>query len=310
MTTPPPPGTPRRPLVWLTGAAGQLGTALLKLFPEPELFDWLPTTHAEVDLTRCSSVVRFLEHNHPAAIVNCAAYTDVNGAESLSPEELFRINVLSVMQLHQLAPETPLLQISTDYVFGGDLRRDTPYTEEDLSKPLNRYGLSKHELEQYLIANHEHCYLLRTSWLYGPAEWGKSFYRSIRDLATSGEVIRCVEDEVGSPTSTLTLGCVIVRLLSDLMKGLSEPQMPPPDLYQVADDGEVSRYDFARAISTRVTGREDYPITPIRQSDLRRPATRPHYSALATKKIRKYYPELIRPWETALDEVTRMDSGK
>lgn len=295
----------KKPVVWLTGTSGQLGSAILRLCPEPESFSWLSTTREEVDLTKYSRVARFLRTDDPAMVVNAAAYTDVDGAESLSGEELFRINVLPMMQVHELRPEMPILQISTDYVFGRDSEREKPYEEEDVADPVNAYGRSKNDIEQYLLANHPQSYILRTSWLYGPRSWSerRSFYRSISERVSAGEEIRCVEDEVGSPTSTLTLARVIIRIVEDM----SREERLPFGLYNVADRGETSRIDLARAIAREQTGSADYQITPILQAELTRPARRPHYSTLSTTKIEKYYPDLVRPWEEALHEVVTLD---
>lgn len=298
----------KKPVVWLTGASGQLGSAILRLCPEQENFSWLSTTREEVDLTKYSQVSRFLRTEDPAMVVNAAAYTDVDGAESLGEEELFRINVLPMMQVHELRPEMPILQISTDYVFGGEEGQTKPYEEEDVADPLGAYGRSKNDIEQYLLANHPQSYILRTSWLYGPRSWSerRSFYRSISERVSAGEEICCVEDEVGSPTSTLTLARVIIRIVSQLMCTTTEERLPY-GLYNVADRCETSRIDLARAIAREQTGSADYPITPIRQAELTRPARRPHYSPLSTTKIEKYYPDLIRPWEEALHEVITLD---
>lgn len=295
-----------RPTVWLAGASGRLASALLRIFPEPKSFAWLPTTHEEADLTRFSDVARVLREHRPVAVVNAAAVTDVDGAEQMPEEELFRTNVLPLMQMRELEPRLPLLQVSSDYVFGGDEERDTPYEEEDLTDPVNRYGLSKQELEQYLLANHPRSYVLRTSWLYGPRTWSerRSFYRSIAERALAGTPLRVVEDEAGSPTSALTLARVICRLLADLLAGKGLPF----GLYHVADEGETSRFSFARAIAQEVTGRADYPVTPIRRADLALPARRPRYSALSAAKLQKYYPDLLRPWSEALREVVMTDT--
>lgn len=301
-----------KPLVWLTGASGQLGTTLLRLFPEPETFTWVTTTRSKVDLTSYPQVARFLREHKPDLMVNTAAYTDVDGAEQLPEEELFRANVLCMMQVHSLAPEMSLVQISSDYVFGRDEQREIPYDEEDVAGPVNRYGDSKFELEQYLLANHESSYILRTSWLYGPMKWSRrNFYRSIRRRAEAGEPIRCVTDEVGCPTSTLTLARVIVHLVSDLYSDKDPVEVAPYGLYNVTDLGEVSRLDLARAILERLPGDASRtPIEPITQADLALAAARPHYSALTTTKLSKYHPDLLRPWEEALEEVIDLDNSQ
>lgn len=298
-----------RPLVWITGASGQLGTALSHLLPESAPYDRVLTTRAEVDLTSFGQLSRFLREREPDVVINCAAYTAVDGAETLSEDELFETNTLCLMQLHELRPHLPIVQISTDYVFGGNAETTMPYVEEDVADPINRYGKSKADADHFLIANHPESYILRTAWLYGPASWGRSFYRSIRGKVEAGEPIRCVTDEVGSPTSTLTLARVIGRLLD----GLTDPEAPDPlpyGLYHVADLGETSRHHFAATIARLLTGREDYPISPITQADLALPASRPHYSALSTEKIQKYYPDLLRPWEEALEEVIDRDTQR
>lgn len=293
-----------RQRVWLTGAGGQLGTALRTLFPAPESFEWMPTWRTDVDLTDLASVRNYIRLHQPPIVVNAAAYTAVDGAET----DADRARILNVELPRVLAEELikyggTLVHVSTDYVFGGAEGRYMPYTETDDTAPLSVYGQTKAEGEETVAMIARRYYILRTSWLYGPTMWGRSFYRAIRERVLRGDALRVVTDEVGSPTSSLTLARVIKTVVESALSGTAPL---PYGLYHVADLGETSRYHFAEVIASLAVG-QPYAVEPTTHAGLMSIAHRPEYSALSIERIREYYPELFCPWESALAEVVAME---
>lgn len=290
--------------IWLTGAGGQLGTALRALFPNPETFEWLPTYRTDIDLTDLDAVRSFIRTHKPDAIVNAAAYTAVDLAESEVQEARLLNAELPRVLAEELAKyDGTLIHVSTDYVFGGDESRMTPYDEEDETSPLGVYGQTKADGEETLMMLGERYYILRTAWLYGPIGWGKSFYRAIRERVLRGEPLKVVTDEIGSPTSTISLASVIFALVRHLegCEGLL-----PFGLYHFANAGDTSRHHFAEVIAEMTSG-HPYEVAPITHADLKSAARRPEYSALDTTKIGNYLPEYILSWEEALREVVAID---
>lgn len=284
--------TSTKPKVWLTGAGGQLGSALLHLFPTPELFSWCPTTHGELDLTDGEAVRSFLSKADPVAIVNCAAYTDVEGAET-DRVRAYAVNSDVPRLLSSLHDR--VVHIGTDYVYDG--AKGTAYREgEGDEHPLSVYGASKLMGEQR--AHQNGAVVLRTSWLYGPVKWGGGgFYGKIRKQVEQQRSLRVVTDEVSCPTSTLTLSRVIYKILTDSWT---------PGLYHVTDQGEASRYDFAKEIARQLG--YDCEIERLTMADLDLKARRPHYSVLEVGALQQRYPDIFRPWEVALSEVIKVDN--
>lgn len=293
--------------VWLIGAGGQLGTALRKLYPDGKAlgFNWMPTTRYEVDVSDETQISTFLTTYNPDIIVNAAAYTNVDGAEKeqdIAMQINFRLPEL--LAKHCQSHHKHLIHISSDYVFGG-YEKDS-FTEEDKSAPINYYGQTKAMGDEAVLLEAKDVgYILRTSWLYGPKEWGKSFYKSISDKALSSGSLRVVSDEIGTPTASLTLARVIIRIIESIISGV--PGIPV-GLYNCADEGSVSRYEFARKIVLSDPRTKGTAISPILSDALPpRAARRPQNSTLDCTKLRYYFPELIHPWDDMLAEVMAID---
>lgn len=294
--------------VWLTGANGQLGTTIQKLGKEWDI-EFILTTHQDLDLTSTDAVAQFYQQHKPDFLINTVAFTNVDAAEN-QPEAAKEINTDIALNLARLAEcfGMVFIHIGTDHIFGGfGNKRTDAYREEDQPIPANVYGLTKYLADFALQSQSSDLkyYILRTSWLYAPQDWArKNFYKSILQAGLRGDSLRVVEDEVGTPTSTLTLARVILSIIEDY----GTDKQLPLGTYHIADKGEVSRYDFAREILKLNPRTQAVEINPCLQSDLDLPAKRPHYSALDTTKIQEYYPELIRPWHEALREVYDIDN--
>jgi dTDP-4-dehydrorhamnose reductase len=287
----------------LIGAGGMLARKVRELAPSGYAvhgFD-LPG----FDITDRPLVLAEMAALGPAVIVNCAAFTDVDGAESR--EDLATlVNGAGPGHLAEAARqcEAVLVHISTDYVFAGD--KGVPYREEDPTGPLSAYGRSKLAGERAIAASGlERHFILRTSWLYGPG--GKNFVETMLRLAAEREELRVVADQVGSPTYTGDLAAAIFRLLA-----LAElPAGPGPfGVYHFANRGECSWHGFATQIvaSARAAGipLKVKRIVPIATGDYPLPARRPAYSALAKDKYLSATGAAIPPWQESLELYLRV----
>ena len=259
----------------------------------------------DFDLTNRSLVIDTLVRLAPHFIINCAAYTDVDGAERNSAQA-YAVNGTAVGFLAEAAAATGaiLVHISTDYVFDGC--KTTPYHEEDAPNPLSIYGQSKLLGEQELVAKGlKHYFLVRTGWLYGPG--GGNFVESILRLSTEHEKLRIVADQIGSPTYTADLVKAIFELLKmrDDNPG-NQSRHAPYGLYHITGEGHCSWYQFAVAIVdlARETGLplKVQEIEAIRTEDYPLPAQRPPYSVLSKNKFRQITGHSMPLWQQSLQE--------
>jgi dTDP-4-dehydrorhamnose reductase len=254
----------------LLGADGQLGRALRAAATGRTL---IPLTHSELDLTIPGQVRDTLRSLHPQWIINAAAYTAVDQAES-DPAAAFAVNRDGPASLAKTAREigARLIHLSTDYVFDGQQSR--PYRPQDTAAPLNVYGQSKLEGERALFdILGDNALVLRTSWLY--AATGKNFFLSMMQLLSAPAPVHVVADQIGTPTYVEGLAQAILRALDVGVSGL----------HHWTDAGVASWYDFAVAVREEAVAIGCLPETaaevrPIVSSDLRRPAARPAYSVL------------------------------
>jgi len=261
--------------VLVTGAAGQLGRSLLHALDQHEV---VARTHSQLDLTDGDAVRAAVASIAPDAVVNAAAYNDVDGAES-HPELAEAINVRGPLNLAVATAATgiAIVHVSTDYVFDGHINR--PYCEDDAPHPLSAYGRSKLAGERAVIDANPMHFIVRTAWLF--EERGKNFLNSIRALADRSE-LRIVADQFGSPTYAPHLARGIARLIDTDAYGL----------YHMAGQGGISRYDLVRHlfslldIGTR--------LVPINHSEFPAAATRPLYSVLATIRDAEF---VLPPWQ-------------
>lgn len=284
--------------VLVTGANGQLGAALQKVLPERVKAKFFFTDHGQLDITKADEVGRFIADNDISHVVNCAAYTNVDRAEE-DKAACTEINSEGVKILAMAADSygAKVIHISTDYVFDGHAYK--PYTESDKVNPASHYGASKRAGETALLALAPESIILRTSWLYGP-DRENNFVRRIMAKAASGDGLKVVADQIGSPTYTYDLAGVIARILST-------PQWFS-GVYHYCNSGVCSRYDFAKAI-LMLSGMEQVPLTPISTDTNFLNATaaaRPHYSVLDTAKIRLTYGAESPHWFDSLKECIKL----
>jgi dTDP-4-dehydrorhamnose reductase len=271
----------------ILGGRGMLGsdlaTACRQQGHEPIVLD-LP----QFDITRTEHLEQAVRG--AGIIVNCAAYTNVDGAESQA-ELARRVNAEAVGRLGALAREHDayVLHVSTDFVFDG--RSDKPYVETDRPNPINTYGKTKLEGEQLLAQSDcKHC-ILRVEWTYGAA--GINFVTKLIQRAKTAKVLKVVDDQVGSPTATTEVSKVICRLLKNRPEGI----------FHFASAGYVSRYEMAKFIVAKLS--MDIDVAPCKTGDYSSPAARPLNSRFDCSKIQRLLGEPIESWQGPLERFLR-----
>ena len=291
--------------ILLAGNAGQLGWELQQLLPP--LGDIFAFDRAEIDLADAKQTQAAVRDFRPDVIVNAAAYTAVDGAET-EPEAAFAINARAPGVLAEEAATLGALMVhySTDYVFDGS--KDSPYTEEDAPNPLGVYGASKLEGELTVAASGARHWIFRTSWVYGPR--GKNFMLTMLRLAREGKPLRVVADQIGAPTTAAMLAHATVQALATQVQSPSlqvqDPAarplaQPPSGVYHMTAGGRTSWHGFTCAI-LREFGL-DNTVTPIATADYPTPAKRPANSVLNNAKLAKHFGIRLPDWEAGLREV-------
>lgn len=276
--------------VVVTGGGGQLATAIERLGKASEN-KYQITTLEQMNICSVESLSDGLKGAD--IVVNCAAYTNVEAAED-NAEEAMSVNRDGVRNIATICAERgiKLIHISTDFVFGGDAERRTPYLESDTPAPINVYGRTKAEGECEAMKAPE-AIILRTSWLYAP--WGKNFLNTILARAKEGAELRVVNDQRGTPTSALGLAEAIVTIIE------SGAWRTMTGIYHYSDLGECTWYDFAREILLKA--KIDANITPCKSSDWHSKAQRPHYSVLDKSRIASSNIVTLKTWQERLEEV-------
>jgi dTDP-4-dehydrorhamnose reductase len=273
--------------ILLTGRNGQVGWELQKaLAPLGEL---TALGRAELDLSDARRLREAVRAANPDVIVNAAAYTAVDNAES-EREAAFAVNATAPGVLAGEAKRNGALLVhySTDYVFDGT--KPAPYVEEDEPNPLNVYGASKLAGERAIAASGCRHLILRTSWVYGPR--GANFYLTMLRLARERPELRVVDDQVGAPTSSIEIARATLHMLRPGAHGL----------YHLSAAGSTTWCGFARAILARA-GIATL-VVGIRTEDYPTPAKRPRNSRLDCSRLRADFGVALAPWEEQLSEVT------
>lgn len=274
---------------WLiTGGSGQLGIAISQELDKLGIaFDaW---NSKDLDITQISTVSEEIEKLSPTVIINCAAWTDVDGAES-HELDASRVNSDGPENLAVAAKkcDSKLIHVSTDYVFSGE--NQTPWQIEDEINPQSAYGRTKALGERRVLATHpESSFVVRTAWLYSPL--GKNFAKTMTKLALMGDgEVRVVNDQVGQPTSASDLAKQLVEL------GLSTS---PAGIYHGTNSGQATWFEFAQEIF-KLSGADVGRVTPVSSSEYPRPAKRPSYSVLSHDVWASTSVEPLRDWRIAL----------
>lgn len=283
---------------WLiVGARGRVGTALLAALHGQPVRTW---TREDADLTDRDRVLATLaairaESADPIICVNAAAIADVDGAER-DPRTADLVNAKAPGWLAEgLGHADCLVQLSTDYVFGGGGGQpSTPYDEDAPTAPLSVYGTTKRDGEKAVLAIRPDSYVVRTSWVFDAAK--PSFVTLFRDRLLAGERVDAVTDQVSRPTATTDLVSGLLALVA---------RRPDPGIYHCANGGQASRYDVASAVAAGL-GADPALVAAIRTAQApRRPAARPAYSVLGRRRWREAGLAEPRSWREALHEVLR-----
>ena len=278
-------------MTWLiTGGQGQLGLAL-----QTELInqgiDYVATDSSQLDITKPLQVNQLVESLKPEVIINAAAWTDVDGAES-SEDAAFQVNAVGPQNLAIAAKKAGarLVQVSTDYVFSGE--SNFPWGELDDHSPSSVYGKTKSQGEKFVISGLPGAsYVIRTAWLYSADK--KNFAKTMTKLAlnSSGEV-RVVHDQVGQPTLASDLAKQIIKLVRSTA---------PVGIYHGTNSGQATWFEFAQEIF-KLADIDVSRVVPVSTSEYPRPAKRPSYSVLSHDNWVKSEVAEMRDWKSALAE--------
>ena len=295
--------------VLVTGAGGQLGREMQIVSRESSSSDRFFFTdvcggYEFLDITDASAVREFVAANKIEAIVNCAAWTDVDGAETAG--DVVRVlNADAPANLAAAMKEVGglLVHISTDYVFGA-IDSNVPCTEDMPSAPAGVYARTKLQGEENVRASGCDHVILRTAWLY--SEFGKNFCRTILRLLREKPSIKVVFDQVGTPTYALDLARAICRIISD------RSYVGNSGIYHYSDEGVCSWYDFAKLIQ-KFSGLDGCSILPCHSSEFPSPVRRPSYSVLDKTKVKSVFGVDVPYWTDSLKEcinaLSRIESG-
>jgi dTDP-4-dehydrorhamnose reductase len=273
--------------ILLLGGSGILGSEVLRHLVV-ENYEYVAPASTDLDIGDKEQLFKHVSELKPSWIINCAAWTNVDRAES-SFKEAREINSKAVENLGTAAGlfGCKVTHISTDYVFDGESSK--PYDESSPVNPLNKYGQSKLEGENALLAVAPDSYVIRTSWLYGAS--GKNFVKTIAGKAIQNEEARVVNDQVGSPTSARDLAGAIISVVNN---------EPEPGIYNYSNDGSCSWFEFAQRIYERV-GANPSLVFPISSDSLNLIARRPKYSLLSKEKWKSSGLAEVPRWEDSLD---------
>ena len=284
-------------MIWLIGNKGMLGQEVEKLFKRKRL-SYL-ASDKEVDITNYPILKEFTKNIKLAWIINCSGYTDVDKAEK-EIEKAFLINRDGVRNISKIATEkqAKLIHISTDYVFNGEKNMHLSYTEDEKTEPINIYGESKLAGEKEIKETFKKYFIIRTAWLYGRG--GKNFVSTMLKLFKEKEEIKVVSDQWGSPTYTVDLAEVILKIINNDSDSFG--------IYHFTNEGVTNWYEFAREIYRKskklgiIDSNKEVEIRGIETKEYPTPAQRPKYSLLSKEKIKRELSLDIRNWEDALTD--------
>ena len=289
--------------ILITGGTGQVGTGLM--LANRGRFEVVAPARAELDLLDAASIERNIASRDWAAIVNCAAYTAVDKAES-EPELAFAINAEApgIIARAAAARAIPLLHVSTDYVFDGSKAK--PYAEDDPVAPLGVYGASKEAGERAVRDEGGRSIILRTAWVVSP--WGHNFIKTMLRLGAEREELGVVADQIGCPTSAIDIAETLLTLTERMLD-----RRESSGTYHFVNSGQASWHDLASAVFAYAgaRGMKTPRVKAITTADYPTPAKRPANSRLSTAKLEQTFGMTPRPWQVAVEEIlaSLIDAG-
>ena len=272
--------------VLITGSNGQLGLELSKQLHENSNYDVIKTDREDLNILDSKNFNDIITTEKPDIVINCAAHTAVDVCET-DIENAYKINALGPRNLAIACEKigSKFVQVSTDYVFDGSGNR--PYREDDMTCPNSIYGTSKLMGEQFTKEFCSKYFIVRTAWLYGN---GNNFVKTMLKLAETNTELNVVDDQVGSPTSTVDLAKAIIELMNTEYYGT----------YHGTCEGQCSWYDFAKKIFELKN--IDIKVNPVTSDEFKRPAPRPAYSVLDNFMFKLVGLNSFRNWEESLKE--------
>lgn len=274
--------------ILITGSNGQLGRELTRRLRKEDV-DLILTDVGELDITNSAVVYYFVKENRPDIIINCAAHTKVDKCES-EIDLAYKINTIGPKNLAQAANSigAELVQVSTDYVFDGLATK--PIIEFDKTNPQSVYGVTKLEGENYVKQLNPKSYIVRTAWLYGE---GANFVKTMINLGNTKDSVRVVNDQFGTPTSTVDLANVIIKLIRDKNYGT----------FHCTCKGETTWYEFTKEIF-RLKGIVT-PVIPCGSEEYVTAAKRPKYSVLRNYMLELTTGDITRDWQESIAEYVK-----
>jgi dTDP-4-dehydrorhamnose reductase len=283
--------------ILVTGSNGQLGSEIRELSTSYN-YNFFFTSRDNLDITNEDDIKNFVENNNINIIINCAAYTAVDKAET-DKINADLVNRKAVKKLAKISKEKDikLIHISTDYVFDGKTYK--PYCEQFQTNPNSVYGQTKLDGENEMIKINPHnSIIIRTSWVY--SSFGNNFVKTMLKLGKEKDELGVIFDQIGTPTYARDLAEALLQILNDECLILNDKV----EIYNFSNEGVASWFDFAKEIMKMA--KLDCKINPIETFQYPTPAARPHYSLLNKSKIKKEFKLSIPYWKDSLDECLKV----
>lgn len=276
--------------ILITGANGQLGNCMRNAAKNSK-DNYIFTDVAELDITNAEDVKKTVKDNDINIIVNCAAYTNVDKAET-DADFAELLNAKAVRNLAEAVKDNggTLIHVSTDYVFGGSLG-NTPRTESEPTNPTGVYGATKLHGEQEIQKSGVKALIFRTAWLY--SEYGKNFVKTMKELTATRPQLKVVFDQVGTPTYAQDLADTIFTIIENRQMDGNE------GIYHYSNEGVCSWFDFTKSIA-EIAGNTTCDIQPCHSNEFPSPVTRPSYSVLDKTKLKDTFKTRVPYWTDSL----------
>lgn len=283
--------------ILITGCNGQLGNEMKLLAAENPQFNYFFTDVAELDITNEQAVNDYVVEHEIDCIVNCAAFTAVDKAES-NEQLCDMLNHIAPGYLAKAINQRNgyIIQVSTDYVFDGT--NHTPYREDEPTCPTSVYGRTKLAGEEVVLASCPKAMIIRTAWLY--STFGNNFVKTMLRLGREKDKLGVIFDQIGTPTYARDLALAIFTAMNQGIK---------PGIYHFSNEGVISWYDFTKAIH-RIAGITNCHVSPLHTSEYPTPAARPHYSVLDKTKFKETYNVEVPYWEDSLKDCIQILENK
>ena len=279
--------------VLLIGSGGQLGLEFQKISNSYDSLSWFFSTIKTLNLLRLDTISSFLNDINPSVIINCAAYTSVDKAETESKlADLINHKAVDVISRWTNDYNKKLIHVSTDYVFDG--LSQIPLNENSYTSPVNEYGCSKLKGEQVCLKNDANSIIIRTSWLY--SSFGNNFVKTMIELMKKNNSVKLVNDQIGSPTYAYDLAKVILKIIVNYKT--------ESGLFHYSNEGEISWFEFAKSIKELYN--LDCKIIGVSSKEFKTIAKRPKYSLLDKTKIKKTFNLEIPFYKQSLEDCIKI----